>query len=716
MNIFKHTIKSLSAVFVMAFAAMFMASCQDEGYEDVSGTEAKTLWEVISTRSDLSEFAKVLKANGYDELLSSSGTFTVLAPSNSAFSPADSKNLSEVPAAHIALFGYNASALSKMDYLTMLNERQVKLSDMNLSDEEIVCRNGFLRFAGVSEAHQLQLNIYEQLMNIAADEESEYNEMASFIVSLGDSVMDTEASVQIGIDPTTNQPIYDTVMIYHNDLFEYVPLNNNDSLVTLVLLDNDSWNALNAKYWNYMKQHVTEASANYNPRMRYPVNDLEFIAGRTFMKIDTLQTNLVTSIELVKDLTCEPEGAQLHNSINNPGVVGQVYTSRTGIEITMDTATVSEIRPAANGEIHLVSGAGIKLRNNKIKDVYIEGEDFYYTNETYVAKLVDPKFRGSRYVKTYGIDSLRMYDRYVLHYDTIFNEDGTVKEVYPNGREKDANGNDLIEHVAAQQRYVYNTSQYCTPVGGSVLGYKANLFACNYKVQWRHVVPGNQGSNYCNPDTLDVDYPKYLENPNWPVGGVMRHIQKMYLSQPGDAPLEYTSNVGTEDFVKNPYNYDSFGSYTFYRCLTDYDSTAVISTKASEDEVGAKGAIKWKRMGINAGVGIDDPTFETPLIWCETSKDHADGIVDEFGVAQASSYLSGIIGVSSVTSWRYNNNTGFPNRCPRDIFMCLYNGEATIFVTSNPFGTSNAKGSTNNYYGSIFLDYIHFIPVIEEED
>jgi len=699
MKYFQHKIMAFVGVLALVWG---VTSCQDEGYENVSGTASQTLWEVISSRQDLSQFATVLRQNGYDQILSSSGNFTVLAPGNGQLSSVGTDKLGEVPGAHIASLSYNKLELRGMNYITMYNGRQALLSEFDLSDEEIVCRNGFLRFAQ-GAARATQQNLYEKLQELSG----EY-EMAAFITSLGDSVMDTEKSVQVGIDPTTNQPIYDTVMVFSNPLFKFVPYNDNDSLVSLLLLDNENWNALVAKYSRYMRQHVDASS---DPNLLNPSKDASFGYGS---KWDVAATDSATKVELVRDLAFSYDGATARPSVNNPDCVNQAYFSRSGIEVTMDSACISDTILAANGRIEVAKGVKIKLTNNKIKDVYVEAEDYYYSNDTYVATLIDPRFRGSRYVKTYGIDSLRSYWRYVL------DEDGN--------RIKTAKGIDTTEYVGPQLRYVYNTSQYAGQVGGSVLGYKVNLFSCNYRIQWRHVVPGNQGSAYATVDTLDVNYPTFRhyadslnamgrsDSLNWPVGGVMRHIQKMYLSQPGDAALEYNNDLSSKDFVLNPYPYNSYSSYTFYRCLTDYDPTAVIGSKTT-DEV-SKHA-NFRRMGINAGVGIDDPDYETPLVWCETSKDHPKGtLVDEYGNVVSSSYCSGIVSVSSQTTWKFNEKTNAPLIVPRDIFMCLYNGEATVFVTSNPFGISNtpAAATLNNMKGSIFLDYIHFIPVIDEDD
>ena len=131
MNYFKYKVVALMAAVGLLFGA---SSCQDEGYEDVSGTASQTLWEVISSRSDLQSFAKVLMQYGYAELLASSGTFTVLAPSESSMSATAASLLSEVPSAHIANFGYNKTELSAINHGQIVHARQLGLVVAEIGD------------------------------------------------------------------------------------------------------------------------------------------------------------------------------------------------------------------------------------------------------------------------------------------------------------------------------------------------------------------------------------------------------------------------------------------------------------------------------------------------------------------------------------------------------------------------------------------------------
>jgi uncharacterized surface protein with fasciclin (FAS1) repeats len=660
MNIIQKSLASLALI----ATALFCGSCSDDRWDDqdVTGTRSQTLWEVISTRSELSEFKTILQESGYDALLQSSGTYTVLAPVNEAVKALDADEEPEsVSASHIALFEYNKAALDTMKYLTMYSGKKVVLDSMRLETQEVVCRNGILRFAHYATGNQP--NIYEVLESLA-----DQYKMAKFILSLGDSVMDMSKSVQIGLDPTTNQPIYDTVMMFTNPLFDRVPLNDNDSLVSLVLLDDESFDALSAKYWPYLKQH--------NGQHR------ESTYATTF-KIDSAKTTEMANREVVYDMTCQMEHA-----------AAQDYVSTAGVRLNMTNATVSRTISTANGSIQIASGVTVRLRDNKIKDVYVQAQDYYATNESYVFTRVTPTAMGGYDVVLCGVDTMRTYKAYYVAADTL--ADGSVAY----------HKTDSIITVSSSTNYGYYGTSFSSngypqlnyAKGGSYLAYKAPLFSCRYNIFWRSV---DDRSVHCRPDTACVDYDKYLENPNYPCGGVLRNVQKLYLSQPGDEELVYNSDQSAGDFVLNysPCNlYNS--TYKNYRCMAGYDPDA------TDDEVGKKGG--FARLGINAGVGVDNSLYETPLVWCQTATPD-----------QSTVYYSGIVGVSTNTNYKVNEKTGKPTAVPKDQFCCYYQGDATVFVTNSAFNQTNTTTPTASKvqpHGSIYLDYIHFVPVIEGED
>lgn len=657
-------------------AALTFCGCQDTwDDEDVSGSRSLTLWDVISTRSELSSFAGVLKSNGYDQILASSGTYTVLAPTNTAMAGIPDSLKATVPATHIALLEYNKSELDTMTYLTMMNNKMIVVDSLRLTSEEIVCRNGVLRFASYGYAETP--NIYEYLLGLTAD-----YKMAEFIISLGDSVMDMELSQQVGIDENNNI-IYDTVMKYYNPLFDYVPLNDNEQLLSLVLLEDTTFDALVAKYWPYLRQH---SGVNRDPMAQ--VN-----------KIDSAATTYAARFEVCKDMVCYLSNAQ----------AGSDYVSTEGIVLTMDTATVRNVYTAANGNIQVASGVGIRIKDNKVKDVYVEAEDYYVTNENYTHKRVNIHARGGYDIVVTGADTLVRY--YRLEQAQKVTADGDTVTF------------DTIILKGRTEVLPISTNQINYSGGGSYIGLKANLFACKYKIYMRSV---DDIASHYNPDPLALDYVNWKDsvlaidsfrvNPNYPIGGVNRHVQKMYISQPGDYPLEFNNSITAGGFVLNCYPNNPYsGTYKNYRCMAPFDPEAItVNAKGNRDYTALGAASNFARLGINAGFAVDDYDYESPMIWCQTA---VPGVTVDASTTTGTAYYTGIVGVLTNEQERYNARTGNPILIPNDIFLNGFAGEATVFVTNAAFNTGNStSGSTNNRqpHGCILLDYIHFVPQIDE--
>ena len=72
----------------LALAVLTFAACSDTWNDHFDnkgeGMNDQTLWQAISQNGNLSNFAKVVQACGYDKSLNSSQVFTVFAPTNEA--------------------------------------------------------------------------------------------------------------------------------------------------------------------------------------------------------------------------------------------------------------------------------------------------------------------------------------------------------------------------------------------------------------------------------------------------------------------------------------------------------------------------------------------------------------------------------------------------------------------------------------------------------
>ena len=81
----------------LAMATLTLTGCSDE-WDDHYSTSTKevqggTLWDAIRQDPNLSNFASVATACGYDKALASTQVFTVFAPTNDVFSSSDAEPL-----------------------------------------------------------------------------------------------------------------------------------------------------------------------------------------------------------------------------------------------------------------------------------------------------------------------------------------------------------------------------------------------------------------------------------------------------------------------------------------------------------------------------------------------------------------------------------------------------------------------------------------------
>ena len=118
----------------LAVAALALVACSDTWDEHYNsspaGVQEGSLWQAIKQNGNLSNFASVIEACGYDKSLGSSQVFTVFAPTNDKFSASEAQDLiaaynaekgqvndndnttiKEFLQNHIALYNYSVSLL-----------------------------------------------------------------------------------------------------------------------------------------------------------------------------------------------------------------------------------------------------------------------------------------------------------------------------------------------------------------------------------------------------------------------------------------------------------------------------------------------------------------------------------------------------------------------------------------------------------------------------
>jgi hypothetical protein len=122
--------KKYIGLMMMAAGMLAASSCSDfDDYNtvksDVTSSANQTLWENISSNSELSDFAAIVKKAGFSDELSASSFYTVWAPLNgtydaSAFLAEDSSHvLKEFVKQHIANYNYPASGTIDENVLSL---------------------------------------------------------------------------------------------------------------------------------------------------------------------------------------------------------------------------------------------------------------------------------------------------------------------------------------------------------------------------------------------------------------------------------------------------------------------------------------------------------------------------------------------------------------------------------------------------------------------
>ena len=151
----------------LAVAALTLAACADtwnDHFEGSSqGAQDGSLWQAIKQNSNLSNFASVVAACGYDMSLDGTQVFTVFAPTNDHFSSEEAAKLitqynqekgkvsdddnsviKEFVQNHIALFNHSVSPSSN-DSLTLMNGKNAILTSGSINNASFLSTNQLYR-------------------------------------------------------------------------------------------------------------------------------------------------------------------------------------------------------------------------------------------------------------------------------------------------------------------------------------------------------------------------------------------------------------------------------------------------------------------------------------------------------------------------------------------------------------------------------------------
>jgi len=257
----------------IALATLAIVGCSDtwnDHYDAPLSGDAvdATLWEVISNNKELSNFAKVLEATGYDKSLASTQVFTVFAPTNDALSEEeadaiialyqqekqnkikdrDNKAIKQFVQNHIALYNHSVAKAGADSVVMMNGKYQVltpeKLSNSTLLTTNLLTRNGLL--FTLSEKVDYQGNVFETIQDYEG-----LDSLGAFISAFNEYEFFPNASVAGGVEDGRIWYL-DSVSVLTNDMFGYTDyINSEDSVFWMVAPTNEVWKQLITEYEPY---------------------------------------------------------------------------------------------------------------------------------------------------------------------------------------------------------------------------------------------------------------------------------------------------------------------------------------------------------------------------------------------------------------------------------------------------------------------------------
>ncbi|MDR1763408.1 MAG: fasciclin domain-containing protein [Dysgonamonadaceae bacterium] len=348
---------SFAALLIM-FGAAVSCSEADEHYgasDEVKGRVS--LWEMISQNPELSVFASMLQHYSYDKLLSGDQTYTVWAPANEflgGISIDDSLTVARIITSHIARYSYPASEkTSENSDIYMLNAKKQAfthsgaaylMGGVELQSANMAANNGILHI--LNGKIPFFPNIWQTM------EESRFDSIRNYLYSFNKREFLRSASQQIDINEE-GMIVYDSVFSVQNTMW-YVYngakgigwLNNEDSLYTMVLPDNNAWRETYEKYYPLflpdpsLEQQDSMQAAN----TRYAiVQDLVFRGEIANPGIFSTNDSLIST-----------RGAVIHNPAHIFGGNEAVHTS--------------------NGWVYPTSNLQYDMTDSYVKHIKIEAE------------------------------------------------------------------------------------------------------------------------------------------------------------------------------------------------------------------------------------------------------------------------------------------------------------------------------------------------------
>lgn len=475
----KH-ISKLYHVLLALTAVAVVTACSDEWddhYQPGSLMGGSSLWTTIEANPDLSNFASVVKAVGYDKSLGSSQAFTVFAPLNADF-PAeraqeliqaytqqkaentrdnDNTTIKEFLQNHIALYNHSV-ATSGSDSIVMMNGKYQMLTPSSFAGQQLVsanqsCANGVL-FTVAGQA-LYSPNVFEYLAK-----DADLDSMATFLNSFNEYEFDPASSVPGDINENGQTEYLDSVVNLENDkLFQYLGrVNSEDSSFWMVAPTNEVWNKYVSQFENYF---VYDKSVGNRDSLQWANARMALLKGIVFSRTRntdaTLQDSAMSTLAVNYNDRFSAYGSyeDKYYQYDHPFGEGGIFTGTTNVA-------------CSNGQVMKASDWKILPTQTFLQTIHVQGEDGDRDS-------VDTESTNTPV--TYRVQSNSPY------YNQVSNQ-GYV-EISPSGRSNQATAYFNIPNLLSNVPYdiIIKTAP---ALAGDTLATDDERLPCRFRVRMRY--------------------------------------------------------------------------------------------------------------------------------------------------------------------------------------------------------------------------------------
>lgn len=361
-----------------------LASCSDkwdDHYEGNSSIDfAGTTLQYIQSQEDLTDFAQVIKASGYDKDLSSSQVLTIFAPENGTFNKDSLLQLIQSGKKQYVIDRFIKNHISRYNFslnnseqtLMLLNEKNLhlgtladgKVGSANAIRKNVSCKNGVLQV--IDNAIPYSANLYEQY-SILNDSYGLPNDSAvslfNFIKAYDDDQLDEGKSVEKGFDENGNKVYVDSVMIRRNTILAGLGayLYREDSNYVAIQPSLEAYRKRVEESLPYFKYNIS-----YNPDKA--VRDSMQVLYANYNILKDLVFNM-NSNQHDKDslfATCYSRYDWEHNVFYNPYEEGGILSK------------YNSVIECSNGKTYVMDEIPFSIYDSFFHKIVVEGESSYY--------------------------------------------------------------------------------------------------------------------------------------------------------------------------------------------------------------------------------------------------------------------------------------------------------------------------------------------------